>query len=200
MVCCVVTAILLAVLHRLMPWRRVSDDGGFAPVASRSAADTDGAPTTATPPERWLERRTAAGAWMLRFGGLTAAIYLAGSAVLVISGSAHDTAPTWLWVLRSIVVAALTLVALGYASRLHRRAPDPSTRTQIIGFAALASGAVAMVLMEVDMHLLGLYRIPDAGLHGALHATAVAATLVGTVLTVAMRASAPVPSMVGSTR
>lgn len=201
MVCCVVTAILLAVLHRLMPWRRTSDDGGFAPVAARMATDTNDGPATHSLPERWLGPRAAAGAWMLRFAGLTAALYLAGSAVLVVSGTAHDVAPTWIWVLRSVVLAAVALVALGYASRLHRRAPDPSSRTQIIGFAALASGAVAMFLMEVDMHVLGLYHVHDAGLHTTLHASAVAAIVVGAALTLATRGSAaPAPSMAGSPR
>jgi hypothetical protein len=197
----VVTAILLTLLHRLMPWRRPSEDAGFAPVARRSAPDVDGAPTTDATPQRWLDRRTASGAWMLRFAGLTAALYLAGSAVLVITGSAHAMAPTWMWVLRSVVVAAVALVALRYASRWHRRAPDPSSRTQIIGFATLAAGAVAMVLMGVDMHVLGLYHIQDAGLHTSLHATAVLAMLVGAALTLAMRRSvAPAPAMVRSAR
>lgn len=201
MVCCVITAILLAVLHRLMPWQRASDDGGFAPVAVRSAMELGAAPSAGPQPERWLSQRDAMAAWTLRFAGLTAALYLVGTVVLVVSGSAEDVAPAWMWVLRSIVVATVAVVTLSKASRLHRRAPDPSSRTEVLGFVALASGATAMLLLEVDMHLIGLYHIRDEGLHTAVHATAAVAMLAGVVLTVARRGSAvPATTTVGGAR
>ncbi len=187
MVCCLFAALMVVVVHRLLPWRSPPTDAGFAPVAFRSVLDEGAGSAGLGSPGIWLDRRTAVVAWTLRFVGIGAALYLAGSALVLWLGHLHSAAPTWVWIVRSAATAVVALVALTAAARRHRSGADPSSQVQIVAAAAFGSGLVFLLLMELDMHVLQLYHVHDSQLHTALHGSALTAMAIGALLLVAAR-------------
>lgn len=185
MVCCIVATLVLAVVHRLLPWRRTSTDAGFAPAVRRPATGMKvvGAPFDRTHRELpVLPRRRAIAAWTLRLGAIAAGLYLATSAVLVVLGVAHDVADSSSWLIRSVGVLLIAASAAGLGRVLSARGVDPLTRTQTAGCGSLAAGVVFLELMVVDMHVLGLYHLPDSFAHHMFQASCLLAAGIGVVL------------------
>ncbi len=183
MVCCIVAAIMVVVIHRLMPWRSRIDDGGFAPMATRGVPGATVGPAVASaPPVTWLDQRIAVVSWTLRFAALAIALYLIGGAALLMTGVASDTGPTVVWLIRSTLLVVAAAMLLRRASRLRRHGCDPLTIPQIVGCAGLGAGATSLVLVVLDVDLAGLYAISAPLVNGALHVVPALAVVVGLLL------------------
>ncbi|AZG46548.1 hypothetical protein [Gordonia insulae] len=165
MVCCVVAAFVLLIAQRVMPWRSRCDDGGFAPVATRTGSpgsDVEAPSTTAVPE---LDQRSAALSWTARSVAASTAVYLVAAAALLASGLGADTGTVTAWVVRSLALVATIVVLLHLSTRIRRRGYDPSTRAQIVGYGAMGAGIAGLGLMVIDMHLLHLYHVHGTVAH-----------------------------------
>jgi hypothetical protein len=199
MACCLIAATILAMLHRLTPWRRRQTDiAEFAPVALRTAPGVKPAAATLSelpPRPAPLDIRLGLVAWTLRFCSLGACIYLVLVALLVRTGIVHSSAPTATWVLRTGCVILLAGAATIAAARLLGRGQDRSTRRQIAGCAAVGFGLVLFESMLVDMHILSLFTTGGLAFHSAFHTGvhAVSVVLLVTGVLLAMPAPQSVP-------
>jgi hypothetical protein len=180
MACCVIAALVLAILHRLTPWRRRTPDiAGFAPQASRPAPGQVVAKVDVPQPPVILNRRVAALAWVVRFVAVGAAVYLSATALLVRFGVVHSHAPVSLWLARTLVIVAAAAIAMLLSANIFRRGTDLSTGREIIGYAAIGFALMAIEGMAFDMHLLSIYHVMDPGLHHGIQLATYAILLLG---------------------
>ncbi|MCH5641127.1 MULTISPECIES: hypothetical protein [unclassified Gordonia (in: high G+C Gram-positive bacteria)] len=185
MACCIVAALLIAVYHRLAPWRarRALSDDGFAPTANRPApGEASAAFLPPRHPDRTLDTRTGVAAWTLRFVAVGLGVYLAMSALLVTCGIATGDAAQTIWLVRTAGALLLAAVAIRVASRLMRRGDDPCTRSQIVGCACVGIAIASLELMALDMHVASLYHVHNVTLHTVMHVLPLAAAFVGLLL------------------
>lgn len=183
MACCVVAALVLAVLHGLTPWRRRKPDvAGFAPPARRSGP---GEPERLVPaadlplPARPLSRRAAALGWVARFVAVGAVVYIAAAAVLVRSGQAHSVASGSQWLARTLALVVAAGIAMALSANIFRRGIDRSSGREIVGYAAIGFALTVIEGLALDMHLLSLFHLMNAGLHDGIHIAAFVALILG---------------------
>lgn len=200
MACCVIASIILLVVHRATPRRRrASDVANFAPLAYRPAPGQM-CPSEAAPPQPQTPLRTpvAMGAWALRFVSMGACCYLAMVAVMLRLGAVCSTVSTQAWVVRTVFVVSVAVIAGVLASQIFGSGQDRLSRREVVGSAALGISVVFLERTVVDMDLLSLYRAAAPMVGYLIHAAAVAALFVGVVLlTVGKRAVVTRPSLIG---
>ncbi|BDB40193.1 MULTISPECIES: hypothetical protein [Mycobacterium] len=172
MACCVIAALLLAIAHRLTPWRRRKPDvAGFAPPATRPAPG-EGLVSCGMPqhqPSVALTRHLAASAWICRFVAVGAGVYFAAVALALRSGLAHSTASVSIWAARTLGMVAVAGIAMALSTNIFRRGADRSTGREISGYAAIGLGLMLIEGTSFDMHLLSTYYVMSSSLHNAIH-------------------------------
>lgn len=181
MICCVLFSLIIGKPQRL--WRRLMrrhsvPEVHFAPPARRL-----GPGATATPmsprqgcPSPARPRR----ALLLRCTGVGVAVYLVGASVLLVSGAADDRADAWVWLVRSVLFAAVGAASV----RLSGPAPRLRSRREVLACALAAGGVTWFELGAVDMHVFALFEIADGAPLGdfLFHGSGVVAAVVGWLL------------------
>jgi hypothetical protein len=190
MACCVVAALMVGVLYRLLPFLRPHYvEAPFAPVASRVAptASAGEGPQPATQPREPVSVDLPVTVVLLRAAAVGALGYLVASGVLLALGVAVLAASPVLLAVHAVIVmlaaTALVLVA-------HRRAPAravPQRGALGVGLALIGTGIAWLELLEADMHLLGLFEIPDVAAHDLAHFVGLAAVGTGAAALVWVR-------------
>lgn len=183
MACCVVAALVLAVLHGLTPWRRRAPDiAGFAPTASRPGPGEPEAHRAAIAQTRQpapLSRRLAALGWVTRFVAVGAVFYVATVALLVRYGIAHTHASQTHWLVRTLAIVGAAAAAMALSTIIFRRGSDRSSGRQIVGFAAIGLALMAIEGMAFDMHLMSMFHLMNSGWHDIIHFAAFGALVLG---------------------
>lgn len=180
MACCIVAALVLAILHGLTPWRRRTPDvAGFAPQAVRPGPGELPLPADLPHPAAVLGRRATALAWVFRFVAVGAVVYLIGTTVLVRVGAAHSMASGSTWATRTLVVVVAAGLATALSAIIFRRGTDPSTKREITGYAAIGLALMTLEAMAFDMHVLSTYHLMNPALHDGIHLIAFAVLLLG---------------------
>lgn len=183
MACCIVAALVLAILHGLTPWRRrTPDTAGFAPQATRPEPGTTPVPADVPRSPALLGRRAAALAWVFRFVAVGAVAYLAIVAVLVRIGAAHSMASGSLWATRTLVIVIVAGLATALSANIFRRGGDPLTRREIAGYAGIGFALTTIEAMALDMYLLSIYHVMNPLVHNGIHFAAFAVLLLGLAL------------------
>lgn len=200
MLCCIVVVVLLGVGARFMPWTEARDDGGFAPTASRSGpGDAGERPVFRDPFDVIVGRHTEPSApprlrsavpTMLQAAALGCALYLPFSVALMALGIAEGSAARWSWLTQSLLLAAATVAAIGLSAAIGRR----TSRLRgplATGISATTIGATLLLFLQLDLHLVGLFRLTSTIATIALPAILATACLAGIVIALAARVAAP---------
>jgi len=121
-------------------------------------------------------------AWVLRFVSVGACAYLAVVGVLLSLGAARSGAPFGAWVLRTVFVVSVAIIAGVLASQVFRRGEDRLSRREVVGCAAVGIGLVFLERTVVEMDLLSLYSAASPVLGYAFHVVSIAALVAGVVV------------------
>lgn len=174
MICCLVATLILAVAHRLLPWRWRAGGPEFAPVAYRPAPGMH-VPAPATAISAPGHPRFA---WTLRAAAATGLVYFAATAILLRTDLAHSAASPSRWAVRTVAVVALVAVCLVLSHRVLPR-PHALPRSTKLACIAVGSGLLLTEALEFDMHVLHVYAVSNPLLNTALHVAGIAAIVAG---------------------